>query len=248
MTFKGRPMDGNGYLWRRVSEELVTEIDSGRLAPGTRLPADFDLAERFGVNRHTVRRALQDLQGRGLLRSERGRGTFVVDDVMRYRLGRHTRFTENLLANRRAPGRALLSIEALAAEPKVAEALALPPGDPVTVVTLLGSADDVPLSLGRNRFPAARLPGLQAALEAGAAAGRVSITAALREIGIPSYGRRWTCVAARMPDPAEARLLRMPLTAPVLETEALDEDEAGTPVNHAHTMFCAMRIQFLVEG
>jgi len=240
-------MKGNGYLWRQVGQRLIEEIDSGHLAPGTRLPADFDLAARFGVNRHTVRRALQDLQGRGLLRSERGRGTFVVDDVMDYRLGARTRFTENLLEAGRAPGRRLLSLEAMPATPPVAEALAITPGELVLVAVVLGMGDGVPISLGRNRFPEGRLPGLAAALQAAEAAGRFSITSGLREAGVAGYRRRYTRVGARKPDPEEAKLLRMPASAPVLEAEALDEDPHGRPVNHAQTIFCAARVQFLIE-
>ncbi len=52
---------------------------SGELAPGTRLPAERDLAERFGVNRVTVRAALGRLASEGLLRARQGSGHVVTD-------------------------------------------------------------------------------------------------------------------------------------------------------------------------
>ncbi len=72
---------------------LVIEIKDGTLKSGDQLPADVAIAERFGVNRHTVRQATAWLESEGLLQIERGRGTFVADDVLQYRLGSSTRFT-----------------------------------------------------------------------------------------------------------------------------------------------------------
>ena len=51
------------------------------------------LSERFGVNRHTVRRAISTLVEQGLLRVEQGRGTFVAEDVVEFVVGERTRFT-----------------------------------------------------------------------------------------------------------------------------------------------------------
>ncbi|MFZ2239644.1 MAG: GntR family transcriptional regulator, partial [Gordonia amarae] len=54
-----------------VSDEvlgrLVTEILSGRLAPGDPLPAERELALRFGVNRHAIREALKGVRQAGLV-------------------------------------------------------------------------------------------------------------------------------------------------------------------------------------
>lgn len=63
--------------WARIERELREDIELGGLVPGSRLPSEHLLAERFGVNRHTVRRALSALQERGLIRVEQGKGTFV---------------------------------------------------------------------------------------------------------------------------------------------------------------------------
>ena len=49
-------------LWRQIESALTEEIQSGLLQPGDRLPPESELAERFRVNRHTVRRAVAALQ------------------------------------------------------------------------------------------------------------------------------------------------------------------------------------------
>ena len=63
-------------LWRRIADDLEQAIALGTHAAGERLPGEVEIAARFGVNRHTVRRALAELTERGLVRAERGSGTW----------------------------------------------------------------------------------------------------------------------------------------------------------------------------
>lgn len=61
-----------------VESTLAQEIAAGRWQPGTRLPGESALIERFGVSRSTVPRATQNLALRGLVKVFPGRGTFVA--------------------------------------------------------------------------------------------------------------------------------------------------------------------------
>ena len=67
----------------RLSAGVVRQIEllilRGILRPGERLPGERDLAERMGVSRPSLRDALADLQGRGLLVSRAGSGVYVAD-------------------------------------------------------------------------------------------------------------------------------------------------------------------------
>ena len=84
---------GDGITrWRRVADLIRAAIGDGAMTD--RLPAEAELAPRFGVNRHTVRRALEELSRDGLVRVEQGRGTFVAEDVLDYTVGARTRFSE----------------------------------------------------------------------------------------------------------------------------------------------------------
>jgi DNA-binding FadR family transcriptional regulator len=65
----------SGYsAWRLIAEELRVDITSGRFPVGGRLPTEAELAERFGVNRHTVRRGVAALAAEGLVEARRGSG------------------------------------------------------------------------------------------------------------------------------------------------------------------------------
>jgi GntR family transcriptional regulator, phosphonate transport system regulatory protein len=80
-------------LWRRIADDFERAISTGVYRTGERLPAETEIAGRFGVNRHTVRRALAALAERGLVRAERGSGTFVEMRRLAYPIGARTRFS-----------------------------------------------------------------------------------------------------------------------------------------------------------
>ncbi|AKJ65429.1 LacI family DNA-binding transcriptional regulator [Kiritimatiella glycovorans] len=68
---------------RVISAELLGRIRAGKLKPGERLPSERALAAEYGVARLTARRALSDLEERGLVRRNGQRGTTVLDDLNR---------------------------------------------------------------------------------------------------------------------------------------------------------------------
>ena len=64
-------------LWRQIATRLQHEIGTGIYPPGGRLPTEAELSQQFRVNRHTVRRAVEELSRGGLVRVEPGRGSFA---------------------------------------------------------------------------------------------------------------------------------------------------------------------------
>jgi GntR family phosphonate transport system transcriptional regulator len=230
-------------LWRQIQQAMEAEIAAGAHKPGSRLPTEAELAARFGVNRHTVRRAMEELEARALVRIEQGRGSFVAEDVLDYRLGPRTRFSENIRRQNRAPEGKLLRVEEVPADAPIAEALGLRRGRPVILVERLALADGRPVVIGTHHFPAARFPRLAALLAADP-----SITAALAASGVPDYSRRVTRITARLPTPEEAELLQQSRARPILVTEAVNVDPAGAVVDVTFARYAAGRVQLVVES
>lgn len=92
-----------------ITERLEAMILEGSLEPGHRLPAERELAERFGVSRPSLREAIQKLAARGLLTSRQGGGTYVSErlvdsygDPMLEMLSRHDEFHLDVLEFRDA--------------------------------------------------------------------------------------------------------------------------------------------------
>ena len=71
----------NGVLYREMAKLLRTEIQSGRLAAGTRLPSIEKMAQHFDVAIVTVRKALKTIENEGLIELRQGRGTFVTNNT-----------------------------------------------------------------------------------------------------------------------------------------------------------------------
>jgi len=63
--------------YRRVLDDLVGKIESGTLAPGTKLPSTARLADEYGVSVSTIHRVALTLEDRGLVRGVPGKGRYV---------------------------------------------------------------------------------------------------------------------------------------------------------------------------
>lgn len=234
---------GSGMaLWHQIAEKLEREIIAGRYPAGERLPTETRLVEQFGVNRHTVRRAVAALAERGLVRIEQGRGTFVQESVLDYRVKKRTRFSENVADQNRAPLGRLREVREEPAAEAVAKALGLRRGTPVVVVERTGEADGRPISVSSHYFPKARLPDLPAVIrETG------SISAALTQLGFADYTRKLTRVTARQARAADARLLQQAPNKPILMTEGINVDATGQPIEYSVARFASDRVQLIFD-
>ena len=225
-------------LWRQIAETLTDEIAAGQYPGGARLPSEAALASRFGVNRHTVRRAIGDLADRGLVRARRGAGVFVAaTDRTEYQIGERVRFHRQIRNAGKLPAKTLLSLETRLAAAEEYGALRIGASDRVHVYIGLSLADGVPIAHFRSVFPAARFADLPARLRASG-----SVTHSLMACGVDDYTRRFTKVQA-VPAGAEiARHLQLRDGAPVLRTRGVNVDGDGVPVEYGITHFAGERV------
>lgn len=230
-------------VWKSIATTLEAEIGARHYRPGDRLPTEAALAARFGVNRHTVRRALADMAGRGMVRSRRGAGVFVAAEPTLYPIGRRTRFHQNIRASGQLPEKRVLRVETRAADRGEARALALGPGARVVVYEGVSLAGGVAVAQFESVFPEARLPGLAAALaEVG------SVTEALRRAGVADYIRAETRITAERASSTQALHLGLAEGAPLLRTTALNTTPDGIPVEYGRTWFAGDRVTLTVAS
>ena len=187
-------------LWRQIAEILENDIRQKVFEPGQRLPTEAELAERFAVNRHTLRRGIGFLEQEGVLRVEQGRGTFVQERVVDYKLGKRTRFSENIEKQSRIPSGEIVRALVMAADAEVAKNLHLRKGAPVELIENVGKVDERPISVAAHHFPAKRFPDIIEVYKQ-----ERSVTKALARYGIDDYTRKETRITARLPtaEPAE---------------------------------------------
>ncbi|MEV5747155.1 GntR family transcriptional regulator [Actinoallomurus sp. NPDC052308] len=64
--------------YRRIAAELIEAIEAGDYPAGSQLPGEAQLAEQFQASRNTIRSALGELDGRGLVEVVHGKGRIVL--------------------------------------------------------------------------------------------------------------------------------------------------------------------------
>jgi GntR family phosphonate transport system transcriptional regulator len=230
-------------LWRRIADDLEQAIALGTHAAGDRLPGEVEVAARFGVNRHTVRRAFAELTRRGLVRAERGSGTYVERKRLAYPIGARTRFSEIVgTAGRGAEGR-LIGHGSEPATREIAERLGLDVGDLVVRLEILRSADRVPICSATSWLPAAL-----AAAAARIYRARRSMTATLAHFGISDYRRQSTRITAATADALDAERLGLVPGRAVFIVDSIDVTPRGVPVLTSRARFAADRVELLVES
>lgn len=234
---------GSGMaVWRQIAAVMEQAIRRGDYKPGLQLPTEKHLAGTFGVNRHTVRQAMNRLAETGLVRIEQGRGMFVADGSLDYALGARTRFTENLLTKQKKPTRELISADQIAAPADIARALGIPTGAPLWEIETRNRADERAVSISSHFFAVDRFPNMPDLFRRSG-----SITGALKAGGVPDYHRRTTRVMAKLISANDARLLNLPRTRPVLISETVNVDDRGRPVEFVRARFAADHVTLTIE-
>ena len=230
-------------LWRQVADGIERGIADGTYPSGDKLPGETEIAEIYRVNRHTVRRALATLAERGLVRAERGSGTYVEAPKLTYPLRSRTRFSEIVGAGGREPDGKMIDTSVEAAPRDIAKQLGLKAGAPLVRIEALRFADRTPICVGTTWFPANRFPDAAAVYE------RLnSTTRMLAHYGIRDYRRLSTRITAGIVDATDAARLDLALGRAILIVDSTDVDMEGTPLKVSRSRFVAERVEFTVEN
>ena len=136
---------------RILEHEIARAYRSGDLLPSERI-----LADTYQVNRHTLRRAVDELVDAGIVERRRGHGTRVIDPAIHYPISSQTRFTDNINAQGHDAEVRLVFSQQSSATKGVAEALKLNENDPVVWIELLRLVDQLPFSVCSHFFPMPR--------------------------------------------------------------------------------------------
>jgi GntR family transcriptional regulator len=154
------PPDDGRPLYRRLLAQLRSDLDSGRLRPGDVIPPELEIARSHGISRHTVRQAIVELAREGLLRRERGRGTFVTPPPIVRSLGSFYSFAHEMKGRGLEFHTRVVHREARPATAVVAARLDLAVGAPVIEMELLRLVEGAPVSVEFSITPQARFPSL----------------------------------------------------------------------------------------
>jgi GntR family transcriptional regulator len=221
------PGDGpKGRALREILEALVAE-----LPPGSALPSERELAERFELARMTVRGEIERLTAEGLIYRLHGRGTFVAEPRVAQAVA-FSSFTEDMRARGMTPGSIVRSQEPTEADGFLAGALALAPGAPMLRLDRVRTADGRPMAVEQAFLPTERFPGIDQVDFADASlfevlGGRFDVQlcgADQRVLAVPIEGD-------------DAVALEVDEGAPGLRFHTLARNDADAPVFYATSLF-----------
>jgi GntR family transcriptional regulator len=139
--------------------EILRRVIETELPPGSAIPSERELAQRYGVSRLTVRSAIGRLVADGLLSTVRGKGTYTAQRRMDLQLYLMS-FTQDMRARGRVPSTDVLATATDLPPQATATALGLAPGQPAYRLTRLRRADGIPLAVERGWYHRSLLPGL----------------------------------------------------------------------------------------
>lgn len=225
-----------------MEQKLLRDIQGGRFDEIGRLPSEHELAERFGVNRHTARQAIAGLVQRGIIFKRKGGGSYLVPGMIDYEIGERTRFSTNVALQGREPGRTLLEVSERKDHARACAALEIVDGGALVFIRVIGEADGIPISIGDTYLSARRFEGFGTVYRE-----TLSITKTLARFGINDYTRETTRVIARNPSDDEVRYLRQSAMTPILAVESVDVDHDKRPIVYHETRFAGERVQFVVK-
>lgn len=208
-------------LHAQIATPLAQLIESGKLAPGTRLEDEVSMANRLQVSRPTARKALETLANRGLIIRRRGAGTEVTPRQV-HRPMALTSLYEDLVKSGHTPRTSVLDWAEESAAPGIATALGIAEGTQIVHIRRLRMIDDRPLAILSNYLPREIAPTKDELARNG-------LYELLRERGVEvSIGVQQ--IGARLATAEEARLLHEPTGSALLTMQRTAYDPAHKAV------------------
>lgn len=244
LPFRADPAEpAVGPAAEALRKSLAEQIRSGKLAAGTRLGGERELATHFGVSRSTVRQALAALEVAGVVRRVPGRGggTFITRPKFERDLSHVLGVPALLQQQGMAAGSRVMSTGIAVADEDTAHALELDPGTWVVQIVRIRLADGAPLSLEHLHLPAALFPGLLDLPLGGSVYDLlgehygVRAAEALERIEVVTAGGH------------ESSILDVSAGAPLLSITRTTRSTAGVLFEYSHDLFRADRTRISVR-
>lgn len=211
---------------------LRERVLSGR--EGDPIPAETELAALFNVSRMTARQAVQNLATEGLVRRQRGSGTYIAPKALHRHSGSLMSFSSEMGRRGLSASSLLISAQLRAPLSSEVKALQLTPKSKVVSIVRLRLADQEPLSYERVALISDCASVLSADLEQG------SLHSALVQIGrIPSTAI--TTISARNANSTESKILGIRAQSALLVETRTISDQHGRPLEFSESAFIASK-------
>lgn len=132
-------------MYIKIHNQIKREIENHDYKVGSKIPAERQLAQKFGVSRMTLRQAIKTLEDEGILEQRVGSGTYVANQKVQEKMSGIMSFTDITHANGQTPSSKLISYRF--GKPSLSEMERLNLDDKQEVLRMerIRYADDVPI-------------------------------------------------------------------------------------------------------
>jgi len=212
-------------LYVQIQNDITASIRSEQLKPNAQIPSESKLASSYGVSRMTVRKAIDYLVSKGIIFRKPGKGTFVSDGIVNYRLSTIMSFSSTLSSLGHSITTRVLNQEIIPATPEIISKLGLQQRSQVVFIRRLRIVEEKPAAIHISYL---HYPEFAPILEVD-----LSINSLLRtveSIGALTLTYSRDTVQASVVTNEEARLLGVPDCSPVLIVEGVAFTMNGSPV------------------
>ncbi|EBA5556779.1 UTRA domain-containing protein [Salmonella enterica subsp. enterica] len=226
-------------LYRQLKDKILSEISSGKLAEGAKIPTEVEFSDRYAISRITVRNAIKELVEEGYLIKKQGKGTFVCRPKIERKVVHLLSFTDACKANHLPVQSRVIRCEILSDYRHVRQLLDLKNEDSLLYIQRLRMAGDAPLMLENNYYSLNRFGFLQQEDLRG------SLYQLLREkyAIVPTYAGETTVDMVRAHDD-NASLLQQPPGEPLFLLKTLILDNHQQPIHYGEQFIVAERYTF----
>ncbi|MEG0768980.1 MAG: GntR family transcriptional regulator [Ruthenibacterium sp.] len=148
-------------IYLQVREIVRTKIEEGEYAPGMAIPSENDLADLYGINRLTVRNAIDALVNEGLLKRVAGKGVYVVGNKMERDLENLGGFSQTMRQKNMHPSTKIVAKVLRKAGDKYGLLFGINPDDDIYYIKRLCYANESPVSVEEIFVPRYVVPKLE---------------------------------------------------------------------------------------
>jgi phosphonate metabolism transcriptional regulator PhnF len=224
--------DNGVTYYHQLSNILIEQIGDGTFGKGNRLPTENELSRAYGLNRHTVRRAIERLEDEGLIYKIKGKGSFVANTKIPFKVSKKTQFTTLMLSAGMTPDSKLLNAYEIAAGKELSKTLRIDPSSKVVTLDILRYADEVPFCHSMSYLRSDIFPGLVNLLN-----GLYSIYDVLKKHYDVDMQRVSSTFEVSMPGDQEMDMLQITARMPVLVVSSISRTQNGDLVEYCKTSF-----------
>jgi len=218
----------NQPLYAQIKQDLMRRVVSGEWRPGDCLPSESNLALQYEASLGTVRRAIEELAGEGLVNRYAGRGTFVNSHggspYERFNFHRLSSTSGKRVADEASD---FIAFESVQADSTIAAGLGIEEGEPGIQFLRLRAFAEKPVLLERIFFRERWFPEIAGLIRKHRPHSVYLLMEQHYHILVTQVQEKLRAVAA---SDVEAAHLQIPIGSPVLHIERIALDMSGTPV------------------